>query len=308
MPSEGRDRTGKAGARSAGPGCDGEFDIAQLAERPGQLNVDVLQSVLSGIVKSELVPRLLLGDKVLLGLAQDTDSTARHNGKANEEPSGADVQAFQVLVLHRDTYDCVEFINRLRERGVSLSDLYLGLFTPVARELGRGWENDELSFIDVTKAVGRLQSFVHAFSETHDRPHPIDAVRRIALASAPEDQHVLGMLIASKMFEQEGWDVVGGPGLTSGRPLNALVQDQWLAVVGLTASCEEKALLLKRAIVELREASRNEAVCVVVGGQGFVDHPEISIQIGADDLVTDAKDAVRQAERLLSQQPRDRGH
>lgn len=275
-------------------------DIAALAVPPGRLEVDYLKSVLSRVVNADLVPRLVLAEKTLLQNAGEagSDGIVRRSGVST--PTKSEVSAFQVLVLYRDTYECFEFINALRERGVSLADLYLGLFTPLARELGSRWENDSLSFVDVTKAIGRLQSLVHTFSDNGAELHPLDAAHKIVLASPPQEQHVLGMLIVSKLFEMEGWSVSGGPSLHTGRPLNELVHGEWFGVVGLTASTEDHAIELKRAIDQLRKSSCNDTISVIVGGHGFDEHPELSKEIGADELVTDGEDAVTKAEKLIS--------
>lgn len=285
---------GPGEGKAASPEVSGHPDIAGLATGPGQIQMDRLRDILKRVVKADVVPRLLLAEKS--ALIQSGAGCGPSNGC---KPSRADLQEFQVIVLHRDTYECFEFLNQLRDRGVSLPDLYLGLFTPLARDLGQQWENDELNFVEVTKALGRMQSLVHTFSQSAD-PHPLDAAHKIVLASSPEEQHSLGMLIVSKLFEMQGWDVAGGSGLSTGQSLNDLVHGEWFGVVGLTASSEERALRLKQAIDELREASCNKAICVLVGGHGFDDHPEISEDIGADELVTDASEAVETAERLIS--------
>ena len=286
--------------RDAGQQAPGQADIKGLAGPPSRLEIDYLKDVLKRVANADVVPRLVLADKALLQASSSNEAgPAAAQAKNRRKPTESEAQAFQVLVLHRDTFECFEFVNRLRERGISLPDLYLGLFSPLARELGHKWENDELSFVEVTKAMGRLQSLVHTFSQSGQTLHPIDAAHRIVLASSPEEQHVLGMLIVSKLFEMEGWEVSGGPGMKTGQRLNNMVQGEWFGVVGLTASSEERAVQLKQAIDEVRRASRNQGVCVIVGGHGFDEHPEISADIGADELVTDAADAVTKAEQLI---------
>ncbi len=300
MPDREEGSARQSEEKAASQSAPGQADIRGLAGPPSRLEIDYLKDVLKRVVKADVVPRLVLADKALLQAS--STGTMRHAAadQTGRKPTASEAEAFQVLVLHRDTFECFEFVNRLREKGISLPDLYLGLFSPLARELGTRWENDELSFVDVTKAMGRLQSLVHTFSQSGQTLHPIDAAHRVVLASSPEEQHVLGMLIVSKLFEMDGWEVSGGPGMTTGPRLNNLVHDEWFGVVGLTASSEERAIQLKKAIDEIRRTSRNQGVCVIVGGHGFDEHPEISADIGADELVTDAADAVTKAEKLIA--------
>jgi methanogenic corrinoid protein MtbC1 len=292
MPGR-EERTGRRGEGIERGEYSPQQDVAELARPLEGLEIDHLRSVLRRVVNAELVPQLILAEKSIL------DSAGKSASKTVAHPTGKDVADFQVLVLHEDTFDCFNFINALRARGVSLPSIYLGLFAPLAKELGQKWESDDLSFIEVTKAVAKMQSLVHTFSEDSDPAGPLGAAHRIVLASPPEEQHRLGMLIVSRIFEMEGWDVSGGSDLSTGGQLNKVVHDKWFGVVGLSASSEQTAVRLKQAIDDLRAASKNRSISVIVGGNGFIEHPEISRDIGADDLASDVEEALQKAERLI---------
>ncbi len=284
--------------------------MEHLVRPPAPPELDFLRTVLSKVVNTEIVPQLIMSDRsTLKAIAPQGRTGNRTQGTADGatavrpgdlKPTMSERMQFEVIVLYRDTFDCFNFVNELRCRGVSLPDVYVGLFQPVARELGRRWSEDSLSFMEVTKAIGQMQTMVRALGAADPPAHPIDAAHRIVLASAPEEQHSLGMLVVSQLFESEGWEVEGGNQLSVGKPLNDLVHDQWFGVVGLSASTEHGARQLKSAIDELRKASMNESISVIVGGNGFIDHPDISSEIGADEVAGDANDAVAKAEQLLS--------
>jgi methanogenic corrinoid protein MtbC1 len=268
---------------------------------------DRMKSILSRIVKAKIVPQLVMADKTALLPATGSAAQVSLNkterwlsGSAQaHHPTRDDRNRFEVIVLYSDTFDCFSFVSALRERGVSLPDIYLGLFQPVAEHLGQRWEEDSLSFVEVTRAIGHMQTLVRTLGADGKAPHPIDAAHRIALASPSNEQHALGMLIVSQLFEMEGWEVEGGSQLTTGQPLANLVHDEWFGVVGLSASSEESARRLKSVIDDLRQASANESISVIVGGQGFANHPELSDEVGADGMAFDAMDAIAKAEQLL---------
>jgi methanogenic corrinoid protein MtbC1 len=264
---------------------------------PAPLQPDRLRAVLSQVLRADIVPQLLLADKSVLNGGSGDDPARSVLDKS--QPTRTEREQFEVVVLYRDTFECFSFVDALRQRGVSLRDIYLGLFQPVARELGRRWSEDSLTFMEVTKAVGQIQTMIRAMGPGDAKPGLIDDAHRIVLACPASEQHSLGMLVVSQLFEMEGWDVQGGAQLSTGQPLNDVVHDGWYGVVGLSASCEESARELKSAIDQLRKASLNRSVSVIVGGNGFIEHPEISIEIGADDVATDARDAINKAEDLL---------
>jgi MerR family transcriptional regulator, light-induced transcriptional regulator len=272
-------------------GAPFEFnEIRRLTSPVRRIEVDRLRRALERVVKREVIPQLILADK---GALNAEPVAAERNATAEE------VDAFQVLVIHRNASDCVAFVDALKSGGLSLRSIYLGLFAPVAKQLGTKWDNDELSFVDVTLAMNKLQSLVHDFAEPSDIPDPLDAAHRIVLASSPDEQHALGMLIVSELFRMKGWDVSGGPGLAVGKDLRAMVSDNWYGVVGLSAGTEEKARQLKSEIDAIRRSSCNKTISVLVGGPGFLDHPEISQEIGADGVAGDADDAIVKAEGML---------
>ena len=49
---------------------------------------------------------------------------------------------------------------------------------------------------------------------------------------------------------------------------------------------------LARAIREIRRASRNPKIGVLVGGQAFTEQPELTALVGADATATDGQQAV----------------
>ena len=309
---ERNDRRNGQQTAGGGTGHDGQGnDLVDFLLRPPMPpEVDTLRSILSQVVRTEIVPQLIVAEKSALGalwpnsdrLPANDETSALGESRAAPamRPSAFEREQFEVIVLYRDTFDCFAFVGALRDRGISLTDIYLGLFQPVAQHLGQRWSEDSLSFLEVTKAIGQIQTMVHALGSGEVKPHPVDQAHRIVLASRPEEQHALGMLVLSQLFEMQGWEVEGGSHLKTGRQLDDLVHNQWFGVVGLSASSEEGARQLKASIDSLRESSMNNSIAVIVGGNGFIEHPEISDEIGADGVAVDGLEAVGKAEQLLN--------
>jgi methanogenic corrinoid protein MtbC1 len=77
------------------------------------------------------------------------------------------------------------------------------------------------------------------------------------------------------------------------------VRKEWADVVGLSIGSERRLDWLQRCISEVRAASRNPGVVVMVGGPIFTLHPDWVARVGADATARDARDAPRVAGRLL---------
>jgi hypothetical protein len=58
--------------------------------------------------------------------------------------------------------------------------------------------------------------------------------------------------------------------------------------------------LLSADLAEMRKASRNSRVSVMVGGPAFCDHPEFVARVGADGFVSDLRDTMVEAEVLMA--------
>lgn len=263
---------------------------ARAADKSVSDHQDDLHRILQRVVAGEIIPRV-------------------YKAHGNDVPTPQDVAErideqtlalFQRLLLNGDNDACMAFVQAHIDSGVTARELCLGLFTDTARLLGEEWNNDALSFAEVTMGLGALHMLVHQMCASDEGLNVAGARHNIILASAPSEQHAFGVLLVSKIFEMEGWLVTGGPDLHTGAELTRLIGQSWFDAVGLTASSEELALSLKDDIKALRKNSLNKDVVVLVGGSGFAAHPEIYQDIGADELAMDADDAVVKTRALLA--------
>jgi methanogenic corrinoid protein MtbC1 len=239
-------------------------------------------------IERDVIPRLILAERQKLDFRP-----LKHTITTR------DINRFKNALLREELNDCASYVEALRESGVSRPAIYLELFAPVARQLGELWDSDALSFFEVSIATGRLQSMLNRIASVAEEIDGRDSNHRIALAAAPGEQHALGLSVLIEFFHMAGWYVAGGAVMETGAELSAAVENEWFGIVGLSASTEANALLLKADIAAVRQSSRNRRIAVIVGGHGFDDHPEISLSIGADGLATDGSKAVEEAERLL---------
>ncbi len=218
--------------------------------------------------------------------------------------SAEDLQQFLPLILASEDAGWQAQLERLLTRGMGVDEIYLGLLTPAARELGRMWEADQCSFTDVTVALGRMQRVMRMLSPAFGREvdHPADG-RRVLLLPAPGEQHTFGLSIVAEFFRRAGWEVVGDTEARIADPA-ALVRREWFDVIGISVGIESRLDWLKSGIAAVRNASRNRAIGVMVGGPVFVANPERAAELGADGTAVDGRQAPVMAEQLLEQRLR----
>ena len=249
--------------------------------------------LLVSTVEAQIIPRLVIAHRT------GTGTPASHDPSA-VRPRHEEVEACVKLLLDPGAGPIVAYAEGLIARGVTLDAVYLEIFAPAARRLGDMWDHDECTFTDVTIALGRLQQTLRRFS-AHFRPDSVDGSpwRQALFAAVPGEQHTFGLSMIVQYFLRAGWDASMLPS-PAGDEIVRLVQQENIAIVGLSMSRESHSSVLKSLIARVRGASRNGALRVLVGGVAFSGKPGLEADVGADGTATDAMQAVNLAEQLVS--------
>ncbi len=186
-----------------------------------------------------------------------------------------------------------------------VESLFLSLLTPTARRLGVMWEEDTCDFSDVTLGVLRLRNVMRLLSRAFSGDYDTGLSGPSALlAQMPGEQHGLGLAMVVQFFRRAGWHVREEPVVTSA-DLIGIVRNQWFGVIGLSVACSDRLEALATDIRAIRRHSRNPAIGILVGGPPFIAHPQLATMVGADATAVDGRQAVLQAQSLLSLLARD---
>ncbi|MCC5867429.1 MAG: cobalamin B12-binding domain-containing protein [Gammaproteobacteria bacterium] len=264
-------------------------------------DIDGLQkarlSQLATVIEGEIIPRLMMAHRVTAEAwmpdASDVD--------ASEPPTidAAQIESFTEMVLSSDAEATRAFCDKMVQRGVETPQLLLSLLAPTARRLGEMWESDEADFTAVTVGLCQLQQIMRELSHEYDcHTEQILADRRVLLAPVPGEQHTFGMLMVGEFFRRAGWDVNGDCALSTPELLR-MVGSEWYAIVGISVAYESMLPEVTRIIDEVRRASRNRNVGVMVGGRIFTQDPTLAGQVGADATAADAEGALHLAQEML---------
>lgn len=250
--------------------------------------------LLADAVETEIVPRLLLAQRAKAGAETGTSS-------AGTAPAEDDVEELARMLVAREDLFARKFVELLRERGVSVESLFLHLFAPAARRLGEFWVEDTSSFAEVTLGLWRLHGMMHDLSPDFLGAGARRASsRRGLLVPYPGEQHCFGIFMVAEFFRRAGWDVWSGPPAAVD-DLVALVGEESFDVVGLSVASERTLDRVAATIRQMRRASCNPHVAIMVGGAAFQNNgAELAERIGADATASDGQKAVMQAESMLA--------
>jgi MerR family transcriptional regulator, light-induced transcriptional regulator len=272
-----------------------ELEPQSQSPRPTSGRPDKSLALLEKIIEGNIIPRLLLDHRHTLVTAQSAaaDATAARLAKSVDE--------FAELVVKRDAAASSEYFRSMRAQGASVESLFQDLLAPAARRLGVLWEEDINDFMDVTRGFTHLHHLVQEFGDDfkNEARAPISS-RRALLMPMPGEQHTFGISLVGEYFKREGWRVWGGPPRSLDDVIE-LVDGQWFDMIGLSVSVVPEPKKIAAQIRQIRKASHNKNVTVLVGGFVFLDQPELVGILGADATAPDGLQAVRQvSERIGS--------
>ena len=268
--------------------------LARLATDANRESVELRLAVLSRAIEHEIIPRLMLAHPT-------ADDCISMLPSPSHQVSDDDVTAFAKLVLAPDENVAHACIETMRNSGISVETIYTDLLAPVARYLGKLWEEDLCDFTEVTLGLGRLHQVLRELSPAFSQTHHTTNGRRALLLPAPGEQHTFGLVMVSEFFRRAGWDVGGGPWEAGADPV-MMVRSEWFDVVGFSLGDVTRLDALAECIKQIRQAALNPFISILVGGPLFLAHPEYVSFVNADAASTDGAQAPTLAARLVAAQ------
>ncbi|MFZ4756752.1 MAG: cobalamin B12-binding domain-containing protein [Burkholderiaceae bacterium] len=247
---------------------------------------------LSRTVEFDVVPRLMLRHG--LGAA----AAPARSQPADSPLDSREFDAFVDLLVADDVAACAAVLGRLLGHGVAFERLCLDVLAPAARSLGDRWDDDRCDFAQVTLGLWRIQSLMLEFGSTAVLPAPDDEPGRVLLLSAIGCDHTLGVRMVAELFTGAGWDVHFDPGAAVAESLQQ-VRAGWFDVIGMSLGHACDTAATAATVGQLRGASRNAAITVMVGGPGLACGSQRVRALGADFAAADAGEALQRARRML---------
>lgn len=249
------------------------------------------RAMLGRTIESEVIPRLMMAHRT---------SDVREQPASLLHVNREDIAELARIVIEHETSVASAYVEALRNQGVPIDAIFMELLAPTARLLGEMWKADQCCFTDVTIGMARLQQIVHELSPEFERENAqaFDG-RRIMLLAMPGEQHTLGIMLVEEYFRRFGWECssIAPKDL---RDISRLVRAQHFDVVGLSAGSASVLASVPAAIQAIRKSSVNKAVVVLVGGNVFLENPELASRVGADGMAEDGRHAILQLRSMLT--------
>lgn len=214
---------------------------------------------------------------------------------AEDAPLSALAQEYLEALLRADRRAASQMILAAVESGTSLRDIYLHVFQPVQREVGRLWQTNQISVAQehfCTAATQMVMSQLYPYLFTGERKE-----RSAVVACVDGELHELGARMVADFFEMGGWDSTFLGANTPPESVIRMTQERRADLLALSATMTFHVGRVRDLIAALRAASSTTRV--LVGGYPFNISPGLWRKVGADGYAPDAAGAVDEAERVV---------
>ncbi len=192
-------------------------------------------------------------------------------------------------------------ITVLKTHGAPIDYIVLDLIPAIARKLGRQWEDDSLSFADVSIGVNKLERVIYKLDYLF-QANQLDRQQNkaIFISGFPGTQHSLGSLIFANFLTFSGWQV-HRPTQVTIESIVYGVSSKMLQAVAISVATNEQLEQLPNLIDLLREKSKNPKMIVLIGGPLYNKAPDAFDHIQAEVMAFSPEESVQKLEQHLSQ-------
>jgi MerR family transcriptional regulator, light-induced transcriptional regulator len=182
--------------------------------------------------------------------------------------------------------------------GEPVRELYLQVFQPALREIGRLWQLNKISvaqehFCAAATQIVMSQLLLRA-SAAERRGHGV------VVACVSGEQHDVGVRMISEFFEMNGWDSYCCGANTPHAAVTQSAVERAADVLAVSATMAYHLHAVQELIERVRADPRCVRLRVMVGGHPFTVDPALWQAVGADGSAADADAAVALAEEWVA--------
>lgn len=190
-------------------------------------------------------------------------------------------------------------IGDARAAGLDIRGVYMEIFQPALREVGRLWQESRITVADEHLATAITQSLMaQLYAELFEAAEAPE--RTLIAACVDVERHEVGLRMVCDLLEMAGWDTTYLGSTVPATALVDMVEERRPDAVALSVSLDPHLSNLKRTVAGIRSRLGASAPVIMVGGRPFLADPTRGGDVGADIVAMDAAEAVARLQEHFS--------
>lgn len=217
------------------------------------------------------------------------DSTNPHAKLANSYLNS-------LLLLNRE--EAISAVISELESGLSFTELFQNVISPVQREVGRLWQQNRITVVQEHYCTAATDLLI-----TRSRRNFLGNRRNVSALAvcADGEEHCLGIRIFSDLLESDGWKVSYiGPKCPVADVLKHL-QANFIDLLAISVASPLNLAKVRKLIAEIKKLPQKRIPAIMVGGAVLNSEPDLWKRIGADGSGANVLEGLEVANTLIAQ-------
>jgi len=261
---------------------------------------------LAQMVESQIIPRLVQAHESSRPESPVADHASESGAVLDDIRTDAIIlgaettRLFAEMVVSNVPGALSKFVAALLEQGILMASVYDDLLAPTAGLLADLWDDDKLSYTEVTIAMGRLQQLIRGLAwRTPYNGDDDPASPSVLFAPRPGEKQTFGFYMMEEFFRWSGWRAWIDTA-TKSEEIISTVRSQWFDMFCMNVSRDADMPGVTAMVQALRKASQNPDLFILMSGGPFTEHPERVAMVGADAAAASGGEALHIMEKTVS--------
>ncbi|MDK2975587.1 MAG: MerR family transcriptional regulator, light-induced transcriptional regulator [Candidatus Marinimicrobia bacterium] len=196
-------------------------------------------------------------------------------------------------VIRADRNKARQIVMKALQEGMTISDLYLNVFEPCQRMIGRLWQTSVINVAQEHYATAVTQMIM---SELYPRIFTSEKNgRKMAAFCIGSELHELGIRMVADFFEMDGWDTSFFGANAPIPDMLKTLRDEIFDLIAVSTTMMVHLKTLQVFIHDIRVQDPLKTMKIMVGGYPFLVDGDLWEKVGADGTAKNAPMAVKQA-------------
>jgi methanogenic corrinoid protein MtbC1 len=207
-------------------------------------------------------------------------------------------RAYLDVLLDGQRHAASRMIIEAANDGVPVRQIYLHVFQPVQREIGRLWQTNQISVAQEHYCTAATQLVM---SQLYPRIFSTERIgRRMVATCVSEELHEIGLRMIGDFFEMEGWDTYYLGANTPTRSIISTIEEEDADVLAISVTITMHVSRAADLIDRVRSSEAGGDVKILVGGYPFNLASDLWRKVGADGYARNAQEAIATVDELVA--------